>query len=68
MENALQINPNNYIAHQNLGRYFAKLGQIELARRHHDKVRELDPALANAFPQNEAPVPESKASRERNFD
>jgi len=30
MEHALQINPNNYIAHQNLGRYFAKLGQIEL--------------------------------------
>ncbi|HZR21373.1 MAG TPA: tetratricopeptide repeat protein, partial [Verrucomicrobiae bacterium] len=48
MEHALEIDPNNYVAHQDLGRYYGKLGQIELARMHHQKVFELDPALAGA--------------------
>jgi hypothetical protein len=41
----LELDPNNYVAHQNLGRYYSKLGQVELARAHRQKVRELDPAL-----------------------
>ena len=45
MDHALELDPNNYVAHQNLGRYYSKLGQVELARAHRQKVRELDPAL-----------------------
>lgn len=45
MEHALAIDPGNYVAHQNLASYYSKLGQIERARLHHQKVRELDPAL-----------------------
>jgi hypothetical protein len=45
MDHALELDPNNYVAHQNLGRYYSKLGQAELARAHRQKVRELDPAL-----------------------
>jgi tetratricopeptide (TPR) repeat protein len=46
MEHVLQIDPNNYVAHQNLARYYFKLGQAEIAAAHRQKVRELDPALA----------------------
>lgn len=48
MAHALEIDPNNYVAHQDLGRYYAKLGKIELARAHHQKVLELDPSLSGA--------------------
>ena len=46
MDHALQIDPSNYVAHQNLARYFSKIGQAEIASAHRQKVRELDPALA----------------------
>ena len=45
MTHALAVDPNNYIAHQDLAIYYAKLGQIDAARAHRQKVRELDPAL-----------------------
>jgi hypothetical protein len=45
MGRALEIDPGNYIAHNDLAVYYDKHGQPEAARRHRDKVRELDPAL-----------------------
>jgi protein O-mannosyl-transferase len=45
MEHALQIDPNNYIAHSDLGLYLFKQGRIAEARVHHQRARELDPAL-----------------------
>jgi tetratricopeptide (TPR) repeat protein len=45
MEHALEVDPGNYVAHQNLANYFAKLGQVESARAHRQRVLELDPAL-----------------------
>lgn len=49
MEHALQIDPNNYIAHQDLAVYYTKLGQTEAARQHRLKFQHLDPALRNSF-------------------
>jgi tetratricopeptide (TPR) repeat protein len=43
MNRALEIDPHNYVAHQNLGRYFARLGRTAEAKAHHERVRELDP-------------------------
>ena len=45
MEHALEVDPGNYVAHQNLAIYLAKLGQVEAARAHRQRVLELDPAL-----------------------
>ena len=45
MEHALEVDPGNYVAHQNLAVYFSKLGQVEAARAHRQRVLELDPAL-----------------------
>ena len=45
MTHALAVDPNNYIAHQDLAVYYAKHGQIDAARVHRQKVRELDPSL-----------------------
>jgi tetratricopeptide (TPR) repeat protein len=45
MKHALQIDPNNYIAHSDLGLYLFKQGRIAEARVHHQRARELDPAL-----------------------
>jgi hypothetical protein len=54
MEHALALDPNNYVAHQDLGLYYTRLGRLELAAAHHQKVRELDPALGNALAQSHA--------------
>jgi tetratricopeptide (TPR) repeat protein len=45
MEHALEVDPGNYVAHQNLALYFSKLGQVGPARAHRQRVLELDPAL-----------------------
>jgi tetratricopeptide (TPR) repeat protein len=45
MEHALEVDPGNYVAHQNLALYFSKLGQVGSARAHRQRVLELDPAL-----------------------
>lgn len=45
MEHALKVDPDNYVAHQDLARYYTKKGQVELAREHRQKVRVLDPGL-----------------------
>jgi hypothetical protein len=45
MEYALQIDPNNYVAHQNLALYYSRLKLNDLASQHRNRVRELDPAL-----------------------
>jgi len=50
MEHALQIDPNNYVAHQNLGAYYSSLGMGEAAKAHRQRVRELDPALRGLAP------------------
>ncbi len=49
MEHALQVDPNNYVAHQNLGVYYSRLGLTEVARAHRQRVRELDPVLRRYF-------------------
>jgi hypothetical protein len=54
MEHALALDPNNYVAHQDLGRYYTRLGRLELAAAHHQKVRELDPAFGNTYRQSHA--------------
>jgi len=46
MNRALDIDPRNYVAHQNLGRYFARLGRTAEAKAHHERVRALDPLFA----------------------
>jgi hypothetical protein len=45
MSHALQVDPGNYVAHENLGVYYSKRGQTEAARVHRLRARELDPAL-----------------------
>jgi len=45
MTHALAVDPNNYIAHQDLAVYYSKLGQIDAARAHRQKVRELEPVV-----------------------
>jgi hypothetical protein len=47
MEHALAIDPDNYIAHQNLAVYFAKQGRTEAAYVHRQRVLELDPLLSH---------------------
>jgi len=50
MTHALALDPNNYIAHQDLAVYYAKLGKTDLARAHRQRVRELDPELKTQAP------------------
>jgi Tfp pilus assembly protein PilF len=47
MEHALEIDPNNYVAHADLGVYFSRTGRIPDALRQYQKARELDPNLAH---------------------
>jgi tetratricopeptide (TPR) repeat protein len=55
MGRALQIDPNNYIAHSNLGFYYSRLGRTAEARIHYQRAGELDPALAKTPKKNNAP-------------
>jgi hypothetical protein len=55
MDHALQIDPNNYVAHQNLGVYYSSLGMDQAAREHRQRFRELDPALHTVFPTPSTP-------------
>jgi hypothetical protein len=43
MEHALAIDPNNYVAHTDLGVYFSRRGETEKARAHYQRARELEP-------------------------
>ncbi|SPE59204.1 Tetratricopeptide TPR_2 repeat protein (fragment) [Verrucomicrobia bacterium] len=43
MERALQIDPDNYVAHNNLASYFKRIGNAEQARAHYERARELAP-------------------------
>lgn len=45
MGHALELDPNNYVAHQDLARFYSKAGQTELAHSHRELVRVLDPSL-----------------------
>jgi len=45
MNHALQVDPDNYVAHENLAVYYSKRGQTEAARVHRQRACELDPAL-----------------------
>ncbi len=59
MERVLQVDPGNYIAHQNLGIYFSRRGRTAEARAHRQRVGELDPALShNVTNRNHAPAKE----------
>jgi len=59
MERVLQVDPGNYIAHQNLGIYFSRRGRTAEARAHRQRVGELDPALShNVTNHNHAPAKE----------
>lgn len=49
MEHALQIDPDNYVAHNNLAAYFTRLGRKDDARFHYRRVRELEPGAARDF-------------------
>jgi hypothetical protein len=44
MGHAVQLDPNNYVAHNNLGAYYSRLGRTDEAREHYQRVRELDGA------------------------
>jgi hypothetical protein len=46
MEHALEVDPNNYIAHGDLGVYFSRMGRTRDALQQYQKERELDPNLA----------------------
>jgi len=45
MTHALELNPNNPIAHQDLAIYYSRHGQLEAARTHRRRVRELEPGV-----------------------
>jgi hypothetical protein len=55
MGRALEIDPNNYIAHENLGVYYLKLGRTEAARAHRQRACELDPARRQTRPAEAVP-------------
>ncbi|MGB7768190.1 MAG: hypothetical protein WBN22_04975 [Verrucomicrobiia bacterium] len=46
MEHALKIDPDNYVAHDDLGVYFSRIGRTKDALRQYQLERELDPSLA----------------------
>ena len=48
MEHALEIDPDNYIAHDDLGIYFSKMGRTRDALRQYQLERELDPNFAHS--------------------
>ena len=48
MEHALKIDPGNYIAHDNLGVYFSRIGRTDDALRQYQLERELDPNFLRA--------------------
>jgi protein O-mannosyl-transferase len=43
MDHALEVDPQNYMAHNLLGAYFTRLGQPEAAALHHQRARDLWP-------------------------
>ena len=43
MQHALQVDPHNYVAHQDLAVYYSKLGHLEAASEQREWVRWLDP-------------------------
>ena len=45
MGHALRLDPDNYVAHSDLGIYLLRQGQTNEARFHFERARELDPAL-----------------------
>ena len=45
MGRALEIDPGNYIAHNDLAVYYDKHGQPEMARWHRERARAFDPGL-----------------------
>lgn len=47
MRHALEIDPNNYIAHHNLGIYLSRNGRLEEAQIHRRRALELDPSRAS---------------------
>jgi hypothetical protein len=47
MQHALEIDPDNYIAHGDLGVYFSKIGRTQDALLQYQLERELDPGLAH---------------------
>jgi len=47
MERALEIDPDNYIAHGNLGIYFSKMGRTKDALLQYQLEREWDPGFAH---------------------
>jgi len=48
MEHALKIDPDNYVAHDDLGVYFSKIGRTKDALVQYQLERELDPNLAQS--------------------
>ena len=48
MDQALKIDPDNYIAHADLGIYLDRVGRTRDARQQHELVRQLDPGLARS--------------------
>ena len=61
MDHALKIDPDNYIAHADLGIYLDRIGRTQDARRQHQLVRELDPALAqSSSPANTSKTPSAQ--------
>jgi hypothetical protein len=55
MVRALELDPRNYVAHQDLALYYSKIGQTEAAKFHRQRVRDLDPALRAVVPTSSAP-------------
>ena len=47
MEHALKIDPNNYVAHDDLGVYFSRIGRTQDALVQFQRERELEPDLAH---------------------
>jgi len=45
MVHALTIDPNNYVAHQNLSVYYSKIGNSQAANDHRQRFRELNPTF-----------------------
>jgi protein O-mannosyl-transferase len=48
MEHALAMDPDNYIAHGDLGIYFSRMGRSRDALRQYQLERELDPIFAHS--------------------
>jgi len=46
MDQALELNPNNYVAHENLVVYYSRRGEREKSRYHYQRAMESDPMLA----------------------